>query len=151
MNHEDHDGHEGRDANSSDNFHMRLPSPLTRAAERITTQIIGCAIQVHRELGPGFLESIYVAALCLELTSQQLPFERERAIFVNYRGTPIPGQRVDLIVADVVVVEIKAVSCMEAIFDAQLLSYLRTTGIRAGFLINFNSVLLKDGLKRFVL
>ena len=117
----------------------------------LTERIIGCAIEVHRVLGPGFLESIYVAALAVELTMAGIPFERERQIVVNYRGTSISGQRVDLIVGGEVIIEVKAVSRMDPIFQAKLMSYLRTTKLRAGLLINFNVPLLKDGIQRMVL
>lgn len=106
---------------------------------------------MHRQLGPGFLESIYATAMALELSAAGLPFERERAVSVNYRGTHIGGQRVDLIVADAVIVEIKAVARLDPVFHAKLISYLKTTGLRAGLLINFNMPLLKEGLKRIVL
>jgi GxxExxY protein len=89
--------------------------------------------------------------MALELAAAGLPFERERAVAVNYRGTLIGGQRVDLIVANSVIVEIKAVARLDPVFQAKLISYLKTTGLRAGLLINFNMPLLKEGLKRIVL
>jgi len=130
---------------------LLISSTLPEATEEVISEIIACALTVHRALGPGFLESIYATALSMELSLKGLPFERERAIWVNYRGTPIRGQRVDFIVADSVIVEVKAVARLEPIFQAKLISYLRTTGLRAGLLINFNSLLLKEGLKRIVL
>lgn len=148
MNHDGHDDHDGHD---QQRHRMRLHSPLSPEAERVMGEIIGCAMRVHRALGPGFLESIYVAALCLELTTRRIPFDCERAISVNYCGTLIPGQRVDLIVADLVIVEVKAVTRLDPIFQAKLISYLRTTGLHAGLLINFHTMRLKDGLKRVVL
>jgi GxxExxY protein len=126
-------------------------STLPQATDDLLTRIIGCAIAVHRELGPGFLESIYAAALAIELTMAGVPFERERSIGVNYRGTVITGQRIDFVVADEVILEIKAVSRMDPIFQAKLMSYLRTTKLRVGLLINFNELLLKDGIKRIVM
>jgi GxxExxY protein len=126
-------------------------STLPQVTDELITRVIGCAITVHRIQGPGFLESIYATALAVELSLQGIPFERERSIVVNYRGTPIPGQRVDLIVGDLVVVEIKAVARLDPIFEAKLLSYLRTTKLRVGLLINFNAPVLKDGLKRMVI
>ena len=115
---------------------MLISSTLPADTESIVRRVIGCALTVHRELGPGYLESIYATALALELTANGLPFERERVVSVNYRGTLIPGQRVDFIVANAVIVEIKSVSRLEPIFQAKLISYLRTTGLRAGLLIN---------------
>jgi GxxExxY protein len=126
-------------------------SPLPGATDELITRIIGCAITVHRTLGPGFLERIYAEALGIELGLQGIPYERERSIVVNYRGTSISGQRVDLIVGDLVIVEIKATAKLDPIFEAKLLSYLRTTKLRAGLLINFNAPVLKDGLKRMVI
>ena len=126
-------------------------SSLPEDTELLIERIIGCAIDVHRVLGAGFLERIYSEALCFELEAQNIPFERELSVTVTYRGREIQGQRVDLIVGGAVVVEIKSVARLDPIFQAKLISYLRTTGCRAGLLINFNSGLLKDGLKRIVL
>ena len=126
-------------------------STLPEETEALLQRIIGCALKVHRQLGPGFLESVYTEALFIELEVQGIPFERERAVVVTYRHRKIPGQRVDLIVGGAVIVEIKSVARLDPLFQAQLISYLRTTGLRAGLLVNFNSELLKDGLKRIVL
>jgi GxxExxY protein len=112
---------------------------------------IGCALAVHRALGPGFLESIYREALCLEMDASDPSFEREMPVRVTYRGTEIPGQRIDLIVEGLIVVELKAVAALADVHRAQLVSYLRTTGLRGGLLINFGARVLKDGLKRVVL
>lgn len=126
-------------------------SVLPPETDALIARIIGCALMVHRELGPGFLESIYVAALAIELTDEGIPFERERPVVVRYRGRLIPGQRVDFIVSNTVILEIKAVAALDPIFQAKLISYLRTTGLRVGLLMNFNSRLLKEGIKRVVL
>ena len=126
-------------------------STLPPETERLLTRIIGCGLEVHKRLGPGFLEGIYMRALCHELECAELPFERERAIVVAYRDISIPGQRVDLIVGGAVVVEVKAVARLEPVHEAQVLSYLRTTRLRAGLLMNFNAALFKHGLKRMVL
>src|SRR4029078_3227823 len=107
-------------------------------AERAMHQTIGCAITVHRELGPGFLESIYQKAMYLELDARHIGYERERPIRVSYRGVDIPGQRVDLIVEGLIVVELKAIAQLADVHRAQLISYLRTTGLRGGLLINFS-------------
>jgi GxxExxY protein len=116
----------------------------------VAVATIGAALAVHRQLGPGFLESIYSKALCIELAARGLPFEKEKSIEVVYRGVPIRGQRIDLIVGGQVVVEVKAVSAIEPIHVAQLVSYLRTTELRLGLLINFHERLLKDGIRRIV-
>lgn len=109
-----------------------------------------CAFALHRELGPGFKEIIYERAFRLELDSRGIRFESETTVEVKYRSWLIPGQRIDLIVEGVVLVEIKAVPLLKPLHDMQTLSYLKTTGLRVGLLMNFNSTLLKNGLKRIV-
>lgn len=130
---------------------MRNASPLSAEEERLMHQTIGSAIAVHRTLGPGFLESIYRKAMCLELTNRGIPYECERAIDVMYDGIPISGQQIDLIVGGRIIVELKAMSGLEDIHRAQVISYLRASGLRGGLLINFRVRLLKDGLQRVVL
>jgi GxxExxY protein len=149
--HEKHDEDEGHEDACSPRYQMRLASPLSPAAERAMTETIGCAIRVHRELGPGFLESIYQKAMHAELSATGLSYESERPIRVKYRDIEISGQRVDLIVERVIVVELKSVIRLDEIHRAQLLSYLRTTGLRGGLLINFRVPVLHSGLKRVVL
>jgi GxxExxY protein len=117
----------------------------------LTERIIGCAIEVHRELGPGLLEGAYEAALGVELEERGLRYERQKIMPVLYKGRSVGEYRVDLIVEDEVVVEIKSVERLDPVFDAQVLTYLRVTGKHVGLLINFNSRLLKQGVKRFVL
>jgi GxxExxY protein len=143
--HEEIEGHERR------RLRMRLPSPLDAKTEKVMTRTIGCAIAVHRVLGPGFIESIYRKAMCLELESAGLSYEKERPVRVRYRGVDIPGQRVDLIVENAVVVELKSVQRIDAVHHAQTISYMKTVGARAGLLINFRVPILREGLKRFVL
>lgn len=125
-------------------------APVPIETERMATETIGAAIEVHRHLGPGFLEKIYQEALCLELFSRGIEYEREKAITVNYKGVSIPGQRVDLIVSGCVVVELKAAIALHVIHEARLISYLKTTGLRLGLLLNFHEPTLKQGLKRVV-
>ena len=151
MNHEDHEGHEGHDAIPSTEFRLRVASPLPAHAERVMTETIGCAIRVHRVLGPGFLESIYRKAMCLELKASGMTYEAERPVSVRYRDMDITGQRVDLIVEAAIVVELKSVIRLDDVHRAQLISYLRTTGLRGGLLINFRVPVLRQGLKRVVL
>jgi GxxExxY protein len=124
-------------------------APVPADVEFVANQTIGAAIEVHRHLGSGFVEKIYQEALCLELHAQRIPFERERAVVVVYRGVSIPGQRIDLIVAEKVVVELKA-DRVDIASEARVISYLRTTGLRLGLLLNFNSRTMKEGLKRVV-
>jgi GxxExxY protein len=129
----------------------RVKSDLPRDVEAVMFRVIGAAIEVHRHLGPGYLESTYQRALCIELRMREIPFEVERRINVEYKGEAIHGQKLDLIVDQKVIVEVKAVSQLEEIHGSQVVSYLRSTGLRAGLLINFNSVVLKAGIRRIVL
>ena len=117
----------------------------------LTERIIGCAIAVHRELGSGLLEATYEEALCIELELADLSFRRQMSVPVLYKGRSIGEYRLDLLIEDTVVVEIKSVERLQPLFDAQILTYLRVKGKKVGLLINFNSRLLKDGVKRLVL
>ncbi|MBI5526078.1 MAG: GxxExxY protein [Deltaproteobacteria bacterium] len=118
----------------------------------ITNKIIGAAIAVHRELGPGLLESAYEACLAHELRSIGLKVETQKQLPITYKGLSIDnGYRIDILVEGAVVVELKSVARMDPVYEAQLLSYLRLSGCRTGLLINFNSKMLKNGIKRIVL
>ena len=117
----------------------------------LTEKIIGCAIELHRTLGPGLLEATYEAALCVELELAGLKFERQVGVPVNYKGRSVGEYRLDLLVEQAVIVEIKSVERFDPVFEAQLLTYLKITGSKRGLLLNFNSRLLKDGIKRMVL
>ncbi len=118
---------------------------------QLTERIIGCAIEVHRHLGPGLLEGTYESALCIELNNAGLRYVRQPIFPVVYKGQSIGEYRLDLIVEDLVVVEIKSVERFDPIFEAQVLTYLKVTRKKLGLLMNFNSRLLKSGIKRFVL
>jgi len=123
-----------------------------RRVSDLTEQIIASAIEVHRALGPGLLESAYEACLVYELTQRGLRFERQVALPVAYKDVRIDcGYRLDLLVEQRVIVELKAVERLDLIHDAQLLSYLKLSGFHVGLLINFNVRLLKDGMRRLVL
>jgi GxxExxY protein len=126
-----------------------LEFPETR--DPLTEKIIGCAIEVHRTLGPGLLEASYEAALAIEFETANLRFQQQLIIPVFYKGRPIGDHQLDFLVEDAVIVEIKSVERFDPIFEAQVLTYLRLSGKRRALLINFNSRLLKDGFKRFVL
>src|SRR5258706_436796 len=123
---------------------------LSTEQEAVVTAVIGCGIAVHRELGPGFKECIYHRAFRLELDSRSLSFESDKPILVKYRGWLIPGQQIDLIVAGTVLVELKAVPRLRPLHQYQVRSYLRTTRLPVGLLLNFNTPLLKDGMQRIV-
>lgn len=118
----------------------------------LTQAIIGAAIEVHRALGPGLLESAYEECLCEELKLHGIPFERQRPLPVTYKGKRLDcGYRLDLVVDNAVVVELKAIETFAPIHDAQLLTYLRLGGWKVGLLINFNVPILRDGIRRKVL
>ena len=117
----------------------------------ITENIIGAAIDVHRALGPGLLESAYETCLAFELRQRAMKVEQQRPLPVIYRDVRLDcGYRLDLLVEDAVIVEVKAVDHLAPIHEAQLLSYLRLSGCRVGLLVNFNVRVLKDGLRRVV-
>lgn len=118
---------------------------------KITDEIIGAAIDVHRELGPGLLESAYEACLFYELTQRGIEALRQVKLPLKYKGVHLDvGYKVDLLVERQVVVELKAVDKLEPVHEAQLLSYLRLSGCNVGLLVNFNVRVLKDGIKRMV-
>jgi GxxExxY protein len=120
--------------------------------QELTHAIIGAAIEVHRVLGPGLLESAYEECLAHELTLRGVPFERQKPLPVVYKGMKLEcGYRVDLLVDGRVVVELKAVEALAPIHDAILLTYLRLSGCKIGLLINFHCAVLKDGIRRRVL
>jgi GxxExxY protein len=125
-------------------------SVLSSETDALITRIIGCAIRVHSELGPGFLETIYASALEVEFAHEGIAFEREKPIVVRYRDEVIAGQRLDFVVNEQVILEIKAANRLEPVFQAKLISYLRATKLRVGLLINFNVPLVKDGITRIV-
>jgi GxxExxY protein len=117
----------------------------------LTEKIIGAAIEVHRTLGPGLLESIYREALLIELQLRGIRAEKEVAVEVIYKGHLIKGQRLDILVAREVVVELKAVAKLPDVATAQALSYLKATGLKRALLLNFGAARLVDGIKRLSL
>ena len=119
---------------------------------RVTSDVIGAAIEVHRQLGPGLLESSYRECLCRELVLRSIPFEREKPLPLTYKGIHLGcGYRLDLLVSGSIVVEVKSVEVLAPIHDAQLITYLRIGGCRVGLLINFNVAVLKSGIHRRIL
>jgi GxxExxY protein len=125
-------------------------APIPEEDEKLAHRVTGAAIEVHRLLGPGFLESIYRRALCHDLSLLGIPFEYEKELLVPYKDLRIPGQRSDILVAGRILLELKTVEALAPIHQAQLLSYLKATGLRLGFLINFKALVLKHGIKRLV-
>lgn len=117
----------------------------------LTETIIGSAISVHRELGPGLLESAYEACLAYDVAKSGLSVERQKELPIKYRNVKLNcGYRIDLLVENKVIVEIKATEKLAPIHTAQLLSYLKLSGCRVGLLINFNVKVLKDGIRRLI-
>lgn len=117
----------------------------------LTDLILGSAIEVHRNLGPGLLESAYETCLEFELRRRQMKVERQKALPVVYKGNRLDcDYRLDLLVEDRVIVELKAVETVLPLHEAQLLTYLKLAGLHVGLLLNFNVVLMKDGIHRFV-
>jgi GxxExxY protein len=115
----------------------------------LTGEVIGAAIEVHKTLGPGLLESAYEECLCRELELRTIPFERQKELPIEYKGVKLDcGYRLDVVVADKLLLELKACENLEPIHEAQLLTYLKLTGIKIGLLINFHLPSLKDGIKR---
>ena len=118
----------------------------------LSQQVIGCAIEVHRVLGPGLLESTYEHCLARELSLNKIEFVTQHPLPVEYKGVRVDcGYRVDVLVANEIILELKSVQELTPVHKAQLLTYMRLAGMKQGFLINFNVRRLKDGLKSFVL
>ncbi len=124
--------------------------PIPEAVERLGKQVLDAAFQVHKALGPGFVEKVYEEALCVELAARGIHFERQKAVQIFYREQLIGIHRLDLLIGEAVIVEVKAVEQLLPVHEAQLLSYLSATGLRLGYLLNFNSSLLKNGIRRIV-
>jgi GxxExxY protein len=135
-------------------IHRNFPNKAISAdlpENAVTERIIKCAIAVHRELGPGLLENVYEQALEIECSLDGLQVQRQLRVPVLYRGKTIGEYKPDMLVNDLVIVEIKSVERFDPVFEAQVLTYLKITSKRVGLLINFNSRLVKDGIKRFIL
>src|SRR4051812_2123640 len=129
-----------------------LFDPVDPEVERIARRVIGRAIAVHRVLGPGYKEPIYVGALCLELDARGLKFERERVVLVKYNDREVGRHRLDLLIEGVVIVECKVAECLKKVHTRQVTSYLKATKLRIGYLFNFNVDLLTNGgIKRVIL
>ena len=117
----------------------------------ITERIIGCGIEVHRELGPGLPEAVYETALCIELQSRGLSFKRQIGVPIYYKGHLISEHRPDLIVGDAIIVEVKSIERIAQVHVAQVMTYLRITALHIGLIMNFNSVTMRAGIRRVVL
>jgi len=124
---------------------------LNSSSDPVTDAIIGAALEVHRCLGPGLLESAYSECLAIEFAERGIPFRRQVPLELKYRGRPVPvSYRLDFLVAEQVVVEVKSVERLHFVFHAQLITYLRTGGYSRGLLLNFSEARLRDGIRRIV-
>ena len=125
---------------------------INEERDPLTNEVIGLAIEVHRGLGPGLLESAYEECLCYELKTHEVPFRRQVRVPVVYKSVKLDcGYRMDIVVDEKLVVELKTVERLLPLHDAQLLTYLKLSGIRTGLLMNFNTPVLKNGIRRLVL
>jgi len=130
----------------------RTERSMSTDLNKLSNEVIGATVEVHRTLGPGLLESSYRKCLCRELALRQLPYQKEWPLPVNYKGLRLDcNYRMDIVVARQIVVEVKSVEALAPIHDAQLLTYLRIGGYRLGLLINFNVIVLKNGIHRKIL
>jgi GxxExxY protein len=124
---------------------------MIKEEDKLSKEIIGAAIEVHRNLGPGLLESAYEECLCRELAIFGIAFERQKPLAVSYKGVKLDcGYRLDIVVGGLIILELKAVDQIEPIHEAQLLTYLKLSNLKLGILINFNVPILRDGIKRIV-
>lgn len=130
---------------------LRIPTPLPDDLEGLVGDVIGAAIAVHRELGPGLLEAAYQRALSIELDMRGIGHDVERQVPIMFRNAILCHQRIDLVADDRVIVEVKSVERLAPLHIAQVISYLRATGIRIALLLNFNVPVLKQGIRRVVL
>ncbi len=131
---------------------MNLSSPISQKEERIATDIVDAAYNVHKNLGPGLIESVYEVCFCHELSKRNLSFQRQVIIPIVYDGITLPEtMRIDVLVEDLVICELKATETMPPVYLSQLLTYLKLANKRLGFLINFNVPIIKQGIKRVVL
>ena len=129
----------------------KVTKDTKKKSDILSKKIVGAAIEVHRHLGPGLLESAYEQALCYELSQRNIGFERQKHIPALYKGVNLDcGYRIDLLIDDLVVVELKAVNKLDPLFEAQLLTYLKLTRLWLGILLNFNVPIMKYGVKRIV-
>ncbi len=120
--------------------------------DALTSKLIASAIEVHRHLGPGLLESAYEECLCHELKTQGIPYERQKPLPLKYKGIHLDcGYRLDIVADNKVILELKCVEKILAVHEAQVLTYLKLSGIRIGLIINFYSSVVKNGIKRLVL
>jgi GxxExxY protein len=126
--------------------------PITEREQWLTWQLMNIAITVHKTLGPGLLVSIYEKCFCYELAKRNIPFVRQKPLSIVYRDMEIDeAMKIDFLIDDLIIIQLKAQENHHAVWEAQLLSYLKLTGKRLGYIMNFNVPLMKDGIKRMIL
>ena len=130
---------------------MRKNTKIDKQTEDLAYKVIGASIEVHRILDPGLLESIYENALCIELAERKIAFERQKEIPVIYKGQSIGNNFVDIMINDSIILELKSVNKLHPVHQAQLITYLKISQKPLGYLINFNTRFLKEGIKSFVI
>ena len=132
------------------NTHRKVIVEPSERVNQLAHAVIQAAIEVHRLLGPGYMESVYEQALCLELELRKIPYERQKLVHVSYKGNCVGETRLDILVGELLVVELKSVTELAPVHTAQVISYLKATSNKLGLLINFNVAVLKDGIKRII-
>jgi GxxExxY protein len=123
----------------------------SKEIDMLAASVVDAALEVHKALGPGYLESVYEEALCVELSSRGIPFERQKILQVSYKDHPVGQGKLDVLAGGKLIIELKAVEDLAPIHTAQIISYLKAANLPLGLLINFNTALLKNGIKRVVL
>jgi GxxExxY protein len=123
---------------------------LTEVEQFLCTEVVDCAFKVHSQLGPGLLEKIYEACFCHELSKKDIPFKRQMKLPIKYDGLEFDeGLKLDVLVDNIIICEFKAVETVNPLWQAQLISHLKLTGLHVGFIINFNVSIIKNGIRRF--
>ena len=130
---------------------IRSNSNLDIATEEYVAEVVDCGFVVHRDVGPGYMEPLYANAMGIELRSRGITFEREKVVAVRYRDEPVGIHRLDFVVCNCIVLELKAVKVLEPVHQAQLMAYMKASQIRVGLLMNFCGATFKGGIKRVVL
>lgn len=136
----------------ANNNTSKIFTSLSEKEESLGKQVVNIAFIIHKALGPGLLESVYEKCFCYELAKRNIPFQRQATVEIIYEGLVIDeGLKLDILVDDLVIIELKAQELYHPVWEAQLLSYLKLTANRLGFIINFHTPLMKDGIKRMIL
>ena len=130
---------------------IRTYTNLDDTTEANVAELVDCGFVIHRAIGPGYLEPLYSNAMSVELRARRIPFEREKVFAVKYRDEAVGIHRLDFVVRDCIVIELKAVKVLEPVHHAQLMAYMKASGIRVGLLMNFCGATFKEGIKRIVL